>query len=236
MLNIVVCDDDMACLNEICKYIEKYFLDKHTEYSIYRYSCGEELVDAQEKNFDIAFLDVEMKKINGIQAGYELRKINPDIQIFVITSYTQYLDDAMDLRVFRYIEKPIDTQRIYRGMDIVLRKKKYEFISDGVNVALYENEIAYIYKSLRKSILVRDNGSSVSTDMTIKEWLELLKESNTFSSPHYSYIVNLNYVSEINDEIITIQLKNGMESKIYPSRRKFKQFKDDFYSKMSEYR
>ena len=121
-------------------------------------------------------------------------------------------------------------------MDIVLRKKKYEFISDGLDLELYENEIAYIYKSLRKSILVRDNGSSVSTDMTIKEWLELLKESNTFSSPHYSYIVNLNYVSEINDESITIQLKNGMKSKIYPSRRRFKQFKDDFYSKMSEYR
>ena len=150
MLNIAVCDDDMACLNEICKCLENYFLDKRTEYRIYRYSCGEELADAQEKNFDIAFLDVKMKKINGIQAGYELRKINPDIQIFVITSYSQYLDDAMDLRVFRYIEKPIDPQRIYRGMDIVLRKKKYEFISDGANVELYENEIAYIYKSLRK--------------------------------------------------------------------------------------
>ena len=236
MLNIAVCDDNTDCLDELCVCLENYFSKKLIEYNIYRYRCGEELTAAYDKNFDIVFLDVEMKKINGIQAGYELRKINPDIQIFVITSYTQYLDDAMDLRVFRYIEKPIDTQRIYRGMDIILRKKKYEFISDGVNVELYENEIAYIYKSLRKSILVRDNGSSVSTDMTIKEWLELLKESNTFSSPHYSYIVNLNYVSEINDECITIQLKNGMESKIYPSRRRFKQFKGDFYSKMSEYR
>lgn len=237
MLNIAVCDDDIVCLDEICKCLEDYFLEKDIEYKIHRYCSGEELSESQTISFDIAFLDVEMKKVNGIQVGYEIRKANPDLQIFVITSYTQYLDAAMDLRVFRYIEKPIDTQRIYRGLDIVLRKnKKYEFISDGVKMEVYENEIAYIYKSFRKSILVRDNGSSISTDMTMKEWIKMLEESNSFSSPHYSYFVNLNYVSELSDESITIELKNGREQKIHPSRRRFKQFKDDFYSKMSEYR
>lgn len=236
MLNIAVCDDNKECLDEICACLKNYFSEKFIEYNLYRYSCGEELAADYEKSFDIAFLDVEMKKINGIQTGYELRKSNPDIHIFVITSYTQYLDDAMDLRVFRYIEKPIDTRRICRGMDAVLSKnKKYEFISEGIKIELHENEIAYIYKSHRKSILVKDNDSSISTDMTIKEWLELFKESNSFSSPHYSYIVNLNYVS-INERSVKIQLKNGRELEVYPSRRRFKQFKDDFYSKTSEYR
>jgi len=33
-----------------------------------------------------------------------------------VTSYSEYLDDAMRFRVFRYLSKPLDKQRFFRNM------------------------------------------------------------------------------------------------------------------------
>ena len=38
----------------------------------------------------------------------ELKKKDKDIIIFIITSYSEYLDEAMRFNVFRYLSRPID--------------------------------------------------------------------------------------------------------------------------------
>ena len=72
------------------------------------------LADQEEK--DIVFLDIEMPGMNGIYVGNELKKANKNVLIFVITSYSEYLDDAMRFDVFRYLSKPLDKQRLFRNM------------------------------------------------------------------------------------------------------------------------
>ena len=60
---------------------------------------------------DIVFLDIEMPGMNGIYVGNELKSQNRNIIIFVVTSYSEYLDEAMRFHVFRYLSKPLDKQR-----------------------------------------------------------------------------------------------------------------------------
>ena len=186
---------------------------------------------------DIAFLDVEMKDINGIQLGYEIQNKCPHAVLFIITSYSQYLDEAMDLKVFRYLEKPVDEARLFRGLDIALQEKqKISFISNNVETEMNEDEIVCIYTSLRKTSVLTDKGETVTSKTTMKEWQKKLSVCNSFSSPHYSYIVNLNYVTGIYDDEITVQCKNGTTMKIYGSQRKLGTFRKDFYRKMRENR
>ena len=46
----------------------------------------------------------------------ELKKRNDNIIIFIVTSYSEYLDEAMRFHVFRYLSKPLDKQRFFRNM------------------------------------------------------------------------------------------------------------------------
>ena len=237
MTKIIMCDDDRKFIEQFEKLILKYFENSHREIIVERYYSAEELFLSDTKIIDIAFLDVEMKNINGIQLGYEIQNKFPHAVLFIITSYSQYLDEAMDLKVFRYLEKPVDEARLFRGLDIALREtQKISFISGNIETELNEDEIVCIYTSLRKTSVLTDKGETVTSKTTMKEWQKKLSVCNSFSSPHYSYIVNLNYVTGIYDDEITVQCKNGTTMKIYGSQRKLGTFRKDFYRKMRENR
>lgn len=57
-----------------------------------------------------------MPGINGIYVGNEPKRLNEHTIIFVVTSYSEYLDDAMRFHVFRYLSKPLDKHRFFRNM------------------------------------------------------------------------------------------------------------------------
>lgn len=120
-MRILICDDNPEVRNQLYKYISDYFKKsnlKTPEISIF--SSGEELL-TDNRNKDILFLDIEMPGINGIHIGQKLKKDNNNIIIFIVTSFTEYLDDAMKFRVFRYLSKPIDKDRLYRNFKDALK-------------------------------------------------------------------------------------------------------------------
>lgn len=52
-----------------------------------------------------------MPGVNGLSVTKHLQTLNPNIIVFIVTSFQGYLDDAMDLKVFRFLSKPIDENR-----------------------------------------------------------------------------------------------------------------------------
>lgn len=83
-MNILICDDDKLYVDMIRKYVDEFFVEhKITDYKVYEYYSGDEAAKNSEK-IDIAFLDVEMNGINGIEASTILRKNNKDIIVFII--------------------------------------------------------------------------------------------------------------------------------------------------------
>lgn len=94
-MNILICDDDKLYIDMIRKYVDEFFADhKITDYKVYEYNSGDEAAKNNEK-IDIAFLDVEMDGINGIEAGKYLRNNNKNIVLFIITSYMGYMQLAV---------------------------------------------------------------------------------------------------------------------------------------------
>ena len=55
---------------------------------------------------DIAFLDVEMSTMSGIQLAKELRAVRPDILIVIISAYGEYIKDSNIIGADYYIVKP----------------------------------------------------------------------------------------------------------------------------------
>lgn len=192
---------------------------------------------AENADIDVAILDVEMDKLNGIQTGYEILHRCPKAVLMITTSYMHYLDEAMDLRVFRYFDKPVDRERLFHALDIALRDENIIDIPTKYGISkIGEMSIVCIQSSFRKSVILTDTANKIQTELSIKEWLERLGNNNLFASPHYSYIVNLNFVKEFSSKCVTLQCKNGDTMKIYPSKRKYPDFKNKFYEKMREFK
>lgn len=99
------------------------------------YISGEELLNSDGR-VDIAFLDVEMPGITGITVGKRLKEKYPYAKIFILTSYSDYLDEAMRFHVFRYLSKPVDKKRLFRNMKDAL----YQLSIDTREVSIETKE------------------------------------------------------------------------------------------------
>ena len=119
-MQIAICDDDPMIIKALQKDLEQYFRKLHLSCPpISQFTSGEALLNNKEEK-DIVFLDVEKPWLIGIYVGNTLRERYPNILIFIVTSFMEYLDDAMRFHVFRYLSKPIDRQRLFRNLDDAL--------------------------------------------------------------------------------------------------------------------
>lgn len=228
-MRILICDDDHVAIEEIKQYLQEYFTNHNYEMpELISFSNGDSLLaDTGQK--DLVFLDIKMPGSNGIIVGKKLKKENPNVLIFVTTSYENYLDDAMDFHILRYLIKPLDKARLFHGMDRALnlyyQLTSYVTIDDGVtSTKMFESDIIYIEAQARIT-LVHTIFGIYSSKMPLHSWLDILNAGSFFQT-HKSYIVNMKYVLEFNHELITFDTEHGQA---YLSRRKYKQFKKAFY-------
>lgn len=79
---------------------------------------GLELFKKHEDEIDLIITDVNMPQMNGLDMIKEIKKINPNIPIIVATAFsnTEYLLEAIDIGVDKYILKPIDMKKLLQIM------------------------------------------------------------------------------------------------------------------------
>lgn len=67
-----------------------------------------ELIEfAGAKNIDIAFLDINLRGITGLEVAEKLVKIQSQINIIFVTGFDEYKSEAMDLHASGYLMKPV---------------------------------------------------------------------------------------------------------------------------------
>lgn len=228
-MRIVLCDDDQKVLDQLESYLREYFEEcrlPQPEYAAYL--DGETLLAGEDK-VDIAFLDVEMPGINGIQAGERLKQTNPYVKILILTAFPDYLDEAMKFHVFRYLSKPLDKNRLFRNMRDALYQ--YEVDTKPVHIETKEgvfvcraDEIVCI-EAVSRKVLVHTTDGVYESVLPMKHWLALL-EIGSFYQTHRSYIVNMKYVSSFSRDLVCLALPGGEQKKAYLTRRAYSKFKD----------
>ena len=193
-MNIVICDDDDVFRITLEKHLRTYFNERSIPLNFIHFSCGEELL-GNTMLFDLVFLDVEMGKINGIDAGKQLKSQNPHSIIFVITSYEGYLDDAFKINAFRFLQKPLNVVRLYKALDDSIELINNDIIvfydmKSSSNIRIYSNDIIFIEIEKRRLKLLQLMTFIIQTkNISMENKLNGI----SFVCPHSSFIANLDY-------------------------------------------
>ena len=86
----------------------------------------------KHNSVEIAFLDIEMPTMSGIQLAKELRAIRPDILLVIISAYGDYIKDSNQVGADYYILKPYKHETLEMMMErmrlLVKRQQKELFI------------------------------------------------------------------------------------------------------------
>lgn len=223
-MKIAICDDEIEYVNDIEQHLKQYFTEHGLSLNLFKYNNGIELLNSQN-SFDIAFLDIEMPDINGIELGKKLQSTNPDLVLIYITAYNHYLDDALDLGITRFFDKPIDSKRFYKGLDKAIEKLDQTEVqihlkdSDNGITSVKINDIIMVEIEKRKTkIVTKDKIYYSKSD--IKFWRENLNKSY-FQSPHNSFIINTNYITYYQKDYVILYDKYNIPI-AYSKRAEFK--------------
>lgn len=149
------------------------------------------LEESQNNNVDLAFLDIEMPGINGIQLAKKLKKNNPRIKVIFVTAYNEYAIDAYKIHASGYITKPVNENKIQEEIDelentIELKPTKKIQIKCFGNFEVFCNgePVRFSYKKSKEAFayLVDREGSAIN----VNELNAVLWEED-----HPSYLRNL---------------------------------------------
>lgn len=203
MICVAVCDDESEVVEKINSNINCFLTDNNHNFTVEKYYSGEALVGAKKK-YDLIFLDIEMKELNGIETAQAIRSEDVDVKIVYITSYTDYWRRAYKVHAFDYISKPFSDEDIHNVLRDFLKnynagnEKTIEFRTAGGVVVLNTKDILYFCiknKEKRKVIASTAHGEYILIESLKEIYVKL--DSEQFYKAHKSCIVNLTHVKSM---------------------------------------
>jgi len=113
-MRIFACDDERIPLELLTEAIRAARPDAE----LFGFGDPLELLEFAEHNrADVAFLDIRMYGITGLELAKRLKDLMPDINIVFVTGYSQYAGEAFHLRASGYVMKPTTKEMIEDELD-----------------------------------------------------------------------------------------------------------------------
>lgn len=227
-MNIFICDDDENIINQLSTYIQEYFNKNKLKCPTIIPCCSGEALLLSRQHPDIVFLDIEMPGMSGITTATKLKELNPHVIIFIVTSFMEYLDSAMEILVFRYLNKPIDKLRLIRNFKDALRIYNSQSLQIAIETkagvyTVYTDDIIFIEARDRKITVYTTTGSYISVH-SMNDWVNKLVGLSFFQT-HKSFLINFKYVCHFTHD--TVYLYDN-QFQAYLTRRKYTLFKNTY--------
>lgn len=221
MIKIGICDEDVVFSEKLHDMLVRItFSDSDVE--ICHFENGEEVLEAiRTDNFmvDLLFLEVHMKKIDGIQIAEFIRKHEIDVDIMFLSSSKQYIYEGYTYKAYAYYIKPIKEELLKR--DIVRYLDERKRIEESLTINTKSKEL---YIPIHKIIYLKSEKRRVIAYTLIGEYsfyaklddIEEMVKGRGFVRCHQSYLVNRNMIDSVGrTEIIAQGISIPMSRKYY---------------------
>ncbi len=200
VIRCIAVDDEPPGLNMIKSYIEKTpFLKLEGVYT----NPVNALTEAKEKDVDLAFLDINMPDINGMQ----LSKLLPDnCRVIFTTAYEEYALESYRVDAIDYLVKPISyddflqaankAKEFFELIHSDKKEKEYFFVKADYKLHQVRFEDVLYFKNVKDYIQIyQKDGSRLMPLMSLKSIEAILP--SYFMKVHRSFIVNLNEIKTV---------------------------------------
>ena len=216
-MNIIIADDEPLALEMTCEAVREVC----PKANIYPFSKPSRLLEfAKETRCKIAFLDICMRGVSGIDVAKEVNRLCPECGVVFLTAYISYATDVYETRHSYFILKPQLEQRLKAAVEKSLAEtgeRKYLSFSEHSSITVLPvNEVLYLERRLKKTLVVHILGQSYETYSNPEDMLHNLEE--IFVQCHKSFYVNMSQVTTMEGDFFL--LRDGSRIPISRSRKK----------------
>jgi DNA-binding NtrC family response regulator len=103
-------------------------------YNVVLAENGYQAIEAAKKTpFDLVFMDIKMPGINGVQTFREIKKVNPEAVVIMMTAYSveDLIREALEEGAYAVVYKPFDIEKIVSIIESALQKTLILVVDDS---------------------------------------------------------------------------------------------------------
>ena len=215
-MRIAICEDNKEHTEILAEMVNRWAKKENIQVVIGRYQSAEQFLFCMkdELPYDLAFLDIQMSKINGLQLARMIREEDRLIFLVFTTALKKYAPKGYEVSAFRYLIKPLQEDEVFQALSaasqmLEVRKKEAIIVTQSdKSRRIFMDDIYYIEVDNHHIILhLRDE--TIRFKAKLKEFETQFKEPQ-FCKCHRSYIVNLKYTGKISREGVEIDGKRTL--------------------------
>lgn len=197
---IAICDDSDADRQYVLNMVNRWAASASHVVHTATFTSAEDFLFhyAEESDYDILLLDIEMGAMDGVTMAKQLRKNNDTVQIVFITGYSDYILEGYEVAALHYLMKPVKEEKLCSVLDRAAEKLSknekvlnFEISDEMVRVPIYRIRYADV------------SGNYVTihalSDVTVKMTLGALEKQldERFYRVGRSAIINLTQINRV---------------------------------------
>ncbi|MGQ9645272.1 MAG: HD domain-containing phosphohydrolase [Thermodesulfobacteriota bacterium] len=218
--NILIVDDEIGPRESLRMILKPY-------YNIFTAESGYAAIQmVKQVGLDVVTLDLKMPGISGIDTLKEIRGIDSDVVVIIITGYgtLQSAIEAIRYGVFDYIPKPFNVPEIISVIDKAVQRRKLNQKIKGFLTNFFESQSSeasaplsdvFLQNGLKAMLEYRWNDSGLSDNQTCLEFAKVLaytlEEKDPYTSGHSERVC---YYSDFVGKRLSFQPRERTELQI----------------------
>ncbi|HJA67334.1 DNA-binding response regulator [Lachnoclostridium sp. An169] len=223
MIHAAIVEDEKEHMELLQSYLNRYASEHSVRFRTDGYADGIDIVSDYKGGYDVIFLDIQMKHMDGMTAAERIRHLDEDVAIIFITSTVQFAVQGYLVDALGYVLKPVPYLAFEQLMNkavkkIRARKEKNHITLDtecGM-LRLATDQICCL-ESQKHAVIVHCEKETYRTAGPLKRFDEELSGQG-FSRCHNAYLVNLSHVNAMTPS--SVRLSDGEELPVSRARKK----------------
>ena len=169
---IAICDDEAADRALLDTLVRRWAAAAGHTVQLEAFESAEQFLFhyAEENDYDVLLLDVEMGQMDGVALAREIRKQNEAVQIVFITGFSDYIAEGYEVAALHYLMKPVREEKLFSVLDRAAQKvakneRVLHLLTGGEMVQVPVHKIRYA--EVMGNYVTLHAGEEVTVKMTL---------------------------------------------------------------------
>lgn len=220
-MKVAIVEDEFQHAELLRSHVIKYCREHNEKVDVVCFNDGIDIVSEYSGDYDVIFLDVEMKHMDGLTTAARIREMDNVVMIYFVSAAAQYAIDGYEYDAAGYMLKPVEYAEFARKFERAVRMTREQsgdfiaiFTESGVDRVACD-DIIYI-ESQNHIMNIHTKTKEYRIYDTMRRLADALP-SDRFLRCNNCYLVNISYINGIRGEFVSV---GDTELKISRSRRK----------------
>ena len=231
MLSIAVVDDEKAFSTQLSHMLRRWGDTHGADMEITCFDDGLDIAENFKSKWDIIFLDIQMKHLDGLAAARAIRACDSEVVLIFVTTMAQYAINGYEVDAFDYILKPLSYPQFEIRMNKAAREVEKKKVHSYVFLKKYSDTVRLSTDDILYIEVVGHTLRYVTAEETYEK-RETIGEAEKalsglpFARCSLSYLVNLKRIDRVSKDSVYV---GGHELPISRNRKK------EFLQSFSDY-